>query len=176
MHHTLWDFGRALSFNVIWVCFIFTPIELVYWIGQLTTSHPGRMSAVEDHITEVNRNSAPVHFDAVFWTKLKHPEVFPRSRHFSLRYGHAINRWLDVAKIMSRSGSADGKEHQCNHKENITDMFGGSWINHRLKLYLTTVNPKLHSKLSSCFKFSMEPLLQKVIALKPEMFVFSLGS
>lgn len=77
--------GRALSFMLIWLCFIFMPISWVYWIGKLTTSHPGRLSAVEYHITEVNRNSAPVHFDAVCWTKQKHPEIFPRRRQFFTR-------------------------------------------------------------------------------------------
>lgn len=54
-----------LSFVVILLCFIFMPISLLYWIGQLTTSQPGRLSAVEYHITEVNRNSASVHFDVI---------------------------------------------------------------------------------------------------------------
>lgn len=75
----------------------------------------------------------------------------------------------------SQSGSVGGREHQCNHKGNITNRFWGPWINHGLKVYLTTVNPKLHSKLSSHFKFSMGPLLQKVIGSKLKMFVFSPG-
>lgn len=54
-----------LSFVVILLCFIFMPISLLYLIGQLTTSQPGRPSAVEYHITEVNRNSASVLFDVI---------------------------------------------------------------------------------------------------------------
>lgn len=38
-------------------------IGLLDW--TVDTSHLGRLSAVEYHITEVNRNSAPVHFDAI---------------------------------------------------------------------------------------------------------------
>lgn len=75
------------------------PISWVYWIGKLTANHLGRLSAVEYHITEVNRNSAPV---SVLFAELNRNilRYFPEEGNFSFRYGHAINRQLAMAKIM----------------------------------------------------------------------------
>jgi len=88
-----------------------------------------------------------------------------------LEYGIALSSLYP----RSQSCSADVREPQRNSQGNIEDRFWETWINHKLKVYLTAVNPKLQSKLSSHFRFSVGPMLPKVIASKLKTFVFSLG-